>query len=96
MTYGFFFYIIELSDKRGGNKMNFQKTSLKRKMEVGEYAHSVFQNQDLQVLKEQTGKEAGFPHIAQVNTYVYYVNGVAFMSKVDVDSNKVLDTQQVK
>lgn len=96
MTYGFFFCIIEVSVKRGGNKMNFQKTSLKRKMEVGEYTHSVFQNQDLQVLKEQTGKEAGFPYVAQVNTYVYYVNGVAFMSKVDVDSNKVLDTQQVK
>lgn len=68
---------------------------LKRKMQVGDYTHSVFQDSGLKVVKEETGVEAGYPYILQVNTYIYYVGEHLYKSKVDVDGNKVLETRHI-
>ena len=68
---------------------------LKRRMEVGDYAHSVFQDSELKAIKEEAGVEVGYPYIVQVNTYAYYVDDHLYESKVDVDSNKVLETKHI-
>lgn len=68
---------------------------LKRRMEVGDSLNSIFMSMGLEAVKEETGAKAGFPYIAQVNTYLYYSEDHMFMSKVDADSNKVLETKHI-
>lgn len=69
--------------------------TLKRKMEVGDYTRSIFMDMGLKAIKEETGVKAGFPYIVQVNTYLYYSGDHMYESKVDVDSNKVLETKHI-
>lgn len=69
-------------------------TELKRQVEVGDYIFSIEEN-GLKLVQHQTGLEAGYPHIAQVDTHLYIYKDHYYAIKVDVDSNKVLENKHI-
>ena len=89
------FFIGEVTAMKLEDLFDGEIQTLKRKMEVGDYTHSIFQDSELKAIKEEAGVEADYPYIVQVNTYAYYVGDHLYESKVDVDSNKVLETKHI-
>lgn len=66
---------------------------LKRKIEVGDLLFSI--DDGIALVKEETGIKAGYPYIAQINTYLYIYRAHFLEIKVDIDSNKVLSQKHI-